>query len=50
VIVNVCEGPGHDEVPLLKVGVTVIVPVIGAVVVFVVRNAGILPVPDATSL
>jgi hypothetical protein len=45
VIVNVCAKPVHP----LAIGVTVIIPEIGAAPAFVPVNTGILPVPDAPS-
>lgn len=48
VILNVLEGPGQLVPPLMKTGVTVIVPVMGKVVVFVAVN-DISPLPDAGS-
>ena len=46
VMLNVREGPGQLVPPLVKTGVTVIVPVIGEVVVFVAVNDR-FPLPDA---
>ena len=45
-MLNVREGPGQLVPPLVKTGVTVIVPVTGEVVVFVAVN-DIFPLPDA---
>ena len=41
VIVKLVVAPGQDVPPFVNVGVTVIVPEIGAVVVLVAVNAGI---------
>ena len=49
VIVNVIGVPEQVMPPLLKFGVTVIVPVIAALVVLVAVKLGILPAPDAAS-
>ena len=45
-MVNVFDGPGQLVPPLVKVGTTIIVPVMGAVPGFVAVNE-ISPVPDA---
>lgn len=47
-MLNDLEGPGQLVPPLVKTGVTVIVPVIGEVVVFVAVNE-IFPLPVACS-
>ena len=47
VMVNVCDVPVQVMPPLVKVGVTVIVPVTGAVVKLVAVKLLILPVPLA---
>jgi hypothetical protein len=47
VIVNVCEVPEQPTPPLVKVGVTVIVALIGEVPPLVAVNAGNEPVPPA---
>jgi hypothetical protein len=41
VIVKLVEAPGHDTPPFVNVGVTVIIPEIGAFVTLVAVNAGI---------
>ena len=46
---NVTGGPGQTVGPFVKVGVMVIVPVIGAVPGFVAVNDGKFPLPDACS-
>jgi hypothetical protein len=46
VIVKLCVAPGHK----FAEGVTVIVPKIGAFVVFVPLNASMFPEPDANKL
>ena len=47
-MVKISGGPGQANPPLVlvKVGVTVTVAIIVALVLFTVANAGILPVPD----
>lgn len=46
VMVKLFDGPAQLTPPLVNVGVTVIVPVMGAVVVLVAVNVGkLLPVP-----
>lgn len=47
VMVNVLEVPTQLTLPLVKVGVTVIVAVTGALVVFVAIKDAILPEPVA---
>ena len=47
VIVNVLEGPVQLVTPLVKVGVTVIVAIIGLVVSFTGVKTAIFPVPEA---
>jgi hypothetical protein len=49
VMVKVLGVPSQLTPPLVKVGVTVMVAVIGAVVVLLAVKAAILPVPDAAS-
>ena len=46
VIVNVLAGPIQFVPPFAKVGVTVIVAVIGLVVLFIGVKIGIFPVPE----
>ena len=46
-MVNVLLGPVHDTPSLVKVGVTVMVAITGAVPVFTATNDGILPLPLA---
>ena len=46
VMVKVFVVPVHIEVPLVKVGVTIIVATTGAVVVLTAVNKAISPVPD----
>ena len=48
-MVKVCAVPLQDVAPFVKVGVTVIVAVTGAVLVLVAVKAAILPVPLAAS-
>ena len=45
VILKFREGPGQSTDPLLKVGVTVIVPDIGMMPVFAATNVKLLPAP-----
>ena len=47
VIVNVSEGPVQLVPPFAKVGVTVIVAIIGLVVLFTGVKTAIVPVPEA---
>jgi hypothetical protein len=49
VIVKVLETPVQLTVPAVKMGVTVMVAVIGAVVVLLAVKAAILPVPEAAN-
>ena len=46
VIVNVFAGPAQTAAPFIKVGVTVMVLVMGALLVFRAVNAGIFPMPE----
>ena len=46
-MLNVVEVPTQLTPPLVKVGVTVIVATIGAVVLLVATNVGMFPVPLA---
>ena len=48
-MVNVSAGPLHETPLCVKVGVTVMVAVIGADDVFVHVNEGISPLPDPPS-
>jgi hypothetical protein len=48
VIVNVLVDPTHEVPPLVKVGVTTMVPLIGAVVLFVAEK-DMSPLPFAPS-
>jgi hypothetical protein len=54
VMVNVFEGPGHPVPPKLKTGVTIMVPVMGAVVLFVavkvISPEPLPPIPIAVLL
>jgi hypothetical protein len=49
VIENVFEGPMQLFPAFVKVGVTVIVAIIGLVVLFTGVNTGMFPVPEAPS-
>ena len=46
VIVKLIDGPVQTNPPLVKVGVTVIVPTMGVVVVLLGVKDGIFPLPD----
>ena len=47
VMVKVFVGPAQPTEPLVKVGVTTMVAITGAVPVFTAVNEAILPVPEA---
>ena len=48
-MVKLIEGPVQLTPPFVKIGVTVIVAVTGALVLLMAVKAAILPVPDAVS-
>ena len=49
IIVNVCTVPEHVKLAFVYFGVTVIVDVIAALVVFAATNDPIFPVPEPTN-
>ncbi len=49
VIVKLCDGPVHDTLLFVNVGVTVIVAIIGDVPALTAANDDMLPVPLAAS-
>jgi len=49
VMVKVFVGPAQPTAPLVKVGVTTMVAITGAVPVFTAVNDDMFPVPDARS-
>jgi hypothetical protein len=46
-MVNICDAPVQVTAPKVAEGVTVIIPLMGLVVVFVAVKAAIFPVPVA---